>query len=87
MIDRLIFLTVVSLMTAGTTHAADRPLNIDDCMQQVFELANSAQNKKLSDAKLNQIESLLTKMENYCSANELAKAARMHDEILATIRK
>lgn len=87
MIHRFIFLAVVSLMTASATFAADRPRNIDDCMQQVFELANSAQKKRLSDAKLNQVERLLTKMENYCSANALAQAARMQDEIVAAIGK
>lgn len=87
MIRHVIFTAALGLTTVSAAMAAETPKNAEACMQQVYELATSAQKRKLSDAKLNEIEGLLTKMENHCGADELAEAAKVHDAIAAAISK
>ena len=47
MINRLAIVCVLGLAAAGTAIAADAPKDTKSCMDSVFALAKSAQEKKL----------------------------------------
>ncbi|MCH9808879.1 MAG: hypothetical protein K0U74_14215 [Alphaproteobacteria bacterium] len=81
MIKHLMIAAAFGVATAGTAFAADAPKDPQDCMKQAFELAKSAQSKKLSEAKLGEVEELLTKMEDQCDAGDMAKAAEAKAEL------
>ncbi len=87
MIKHVMIAAAFSVATAGAALAADAPKDAKDCMKQAFGLAKSAQDKKLSDAKLNEVEELLAKLESQCEAGDMAKAAAAMDEVSAAIGK
>ncbi len=61
------------------------PQNSDECLKQAFQLAQSAESKKLPEAKLDKIEELLTKMESHCDAKKFAEAQTIAKDIRAAI--
>ena len=85
MINRLAIVCALGLAAAGTAIAADAPKDTKSCMDSVFALAKTAQEKKLSDDKLNQIEGLMTTMEDHCTSEKFADAAKVGAEITAAI--
>ena len=85
MINRLAIVCALGLAAAGTAIAADAPKDTKSCMDSVFALAKTAQEKKLSDDKLNQIEGLMTTMEDHCTSEDFADAAKIGAEITAAI--
>ncbi len=87
MINRLAIVGALSLALAGTAFAADAPKDTRSCMDSVFSLAKSAQGKKLSDAKLTEIEALMTKMEDHCTSQKFADAAKVGEQITSAIGK
>ena len=87
MIDRPAIVSVLTLALAGTAFATDVPKNTKSCMDIAFTLAKSAQGKKLSDAKLDEIEALMTKMEDHCTSQQFADATKVGEEITAAIGK
>lgn len=57
----------------------------DACLKQAFDLAASAEGKKLSDAQLAKVEELLAKMEGLCDAKDFAGADKVAAEVKAAI--
>jgi hypothetical protein len=86
MINRVLAVAAVFLATTPA-FAQDPAANVDDCLKQAFELAQSAEEKSLSDAKLDKLEALLTKMEGHCDQNNFKEAATVAAEIKAEIEK
>lgn len=87
MIKRIVLSAALALAATGAAVAADAPKSTADCMEQVFTMATTAQDKKLSDAKSADVEALLQKMEDACTAEKFADAAKIGDEISAAIGK
>ncbi|MBU1212341.1 MAG: hypothetical protein KJ587_13860 [Alphaproteobacteria bacterium] len=87
MIKRIIAAAALALTAAGAAIAADEPKSTADCMEQVFNQATAAQDKKLSDAKSTEVEELLAKMEDACTSEKFADAAKVSGEITAAIGK
>ncbi len=91
MIKRLILAAAASVALAGASLAQDKPAEsapepaVEACLQQAFDLAQSAEQKKLSDADLDQLEQLLSKMEGHCDANETADADKVGAQIKAML--
>lgn len=61
------------------------PASSEDCLKQAFQLAQTAENKNLSDDKLDKIEELLTKMESHCDAKKFPEATAIATDIKAAI--
>lgn len=87
MINRLAIVGALGFALAEAALAADAPKDTRSCMDSVFALAKTAQGKKLSDAKLNDIEGLMTTMEDHCIAKKFAEAAKVGQEITAALDK
>lgn len=85
MLNRIILAGAASLLTSGAVLAQGTATNVDDCLKQTFELAQSAEERNLPDAKLDQLETLLTRMETNCDANKFAEAAADAAEIRRVI--
>ncbi len=85
MINRIVLAAAIGALTATAALAQDVPANVDDCLKQAFELAQSAEGKKLSNDKLDKLEALLTKMEGHCDANQFKEAAGVAKDIKAEI--
>lgn len=85
MIRRLVLAIAAGSLAAGSAIAQEVATNVDDCLKQAFELAQSAEEKNLPDAKLDKLEALLTKMEGNCDSNKFAEAATVAAEIKAEI--
>lgn len=100
MIKRLILAAAASVALAGASLAQDKPAPaeapapaaeapadpaVEACLQKAFDLAQSAEQKKLTDADLDQLEQMLSKMEGHCDANEAAEADKIGAEIAALI--
>jgi hypothetical protein len=64
--------------------AAD-PANPDDCIKAAFDLAQTAEDKKLSDDKIEKIDELLTKMETHCDARQFTEAMAVGRDIRTLI--
>jgi hypothetical protein len=69
--------------TAGTA-AASSP---EDCLKAAFDIAQTAEDKKLADDQLSKIEDLLTKMESHCDAKQFTEAASVGSDLKALIQK
>lgn len=57
----------------------------DSCLKKAFDLAQSAEGKKLADAQLAKVEELLAKMEGHCDAKQFAEADKAAAEVQAAI--
>lgn len=79
-------LSLVFAAFAGATLAQEQPpANAEDCLKQAFQLAQAAEAKGLSDAKLDKIEELLTKMESHCDARQFPEATVVAKDIRSEI--
>ncbi len=58
---------------------------VDACLQKAFDLAQSAEQKKLTEQDLDQLEKLLGTMEAHCDAKESAAADKVAGEIKSMI--
>lgn len=85
MINRFVLAVAAGILAATPALAQDAAANVDDCLKQAFELAQSAEEKNLADAKLDKIEALLTKMEGHCDQNNFKEAATVAVEIKTEI--
>ncbi len=65
--------------------ASPAPKSAEDCLKSAFELAQTAESKKLADSQLDKIEALLTKMESHCDAKQFAEAAAVAKDITTAI--
>ena len=70
---------------ASIALAQGQPASSDECLKQAFQLAQSAETKKLADAKLDKIEELLTKMESHCDAKKFAEALVIANDIKSAL--
>ncbi|MGQ0674459.1 MAG: hypothetical protein ACT4N2_16490 [Hyphomicrobium sp.] len=57
----------------------------DACLKKAFDLAQSAEGKKLADAQLAKVEELLAKMEGHCDAKQFAEADKAAADVQAAI--
>lgn len=87
MITRLLVATAAVMATVSLASAADTPSDTKSCMEQVFALAQTAQTNKLADDKLTKAEELMTKMEDYCTAEKFADAAKVSEELSQVVSK
>ncbi|MFV0368318.1 MAG: hypothetical protein ACK5KM_07655 [Hyphomicrobiaceae bacterium] len=96
MIKRLILAAAVTAALTGATFAQDSPSGADaaaapadpvveECLQKAFDLAQTAENKKLDDADLDKLEKMLGDMETRCDAKETAEADKIGGEIQALL--
>lgn len=85
MLNRLALALVLGLATAGAAAADDTPKNAEDCLKMSFDLAKSAEGKKLGQDKLGKLEDMLQKMEGHCEAKQFAEAAAVSKDIKAAI--
>jgi len=85
MLKRIIATTALCALTAGAAFAAKQPANVDECLQQSYDLAQSAAKKGLDEAKLADLEKLLTAMEGHCDKEEFDKAHAVSKDISAAI--
>lgn len=84
---RLALAGALCMLLAGSVHAQSRaaPKDSDECLKAAFDLGQAAEEKQLSDDKLDKIEDLLTQMETYCDANQFAEAMTVATDIQAAI--
>jgi hypothetical protein len=59
----------------------------EDCLKAAFDIAQTAEDKKLADDQLSKIEDLLTKMESHCDAKQFNEAANVGSDLKALIQK
>lgn len=85
MLDRIILAGAAILLTSTAGLAQNSATNVDDCLKQAFELAQTAEESSLPDAKLEKLEALLTRMEANCDSNKFAEAATDAAEIRQVI--
>ena len=57
----------------------------DDCLKSAFDLAQQAEARKLSSAEAEQIEDMLSKLEDHCDARRFPEAEAMAGQIAAMI--
>jgi hypothetical protein len=70
--------------SSASTMAASSP---EDCLKAAFDIAQTAEDKKLADDQLSKIEDLLTKMESHCDAKQFNEAANVGSDLKALIQK
>ncbi len=63
------------------------PQSADDCLKAAFDLAQKAEEKKLSNEQIDKIEEMLTKMETHCDAKQFQEAMVVHQDIATFIDK
>lgn len=85
MTTRFFAAAALAALLAGPAAAQTPAASPEECLDQAFELAQEAEKKSLDDAKLDQLEEMLTKMEAHCDGKELAEAATVAKEIRAVI--
>jgi len=61
--------------------AAALPVDSNDCLKAASDLAQTAEEKKLGDDKLDKIDDLLTKMEVHCDAKQFTEAMAVAKDI------
>jgi hypothetical protein len=82
--------TVAAGLTFATVAQAQQtaaPANADDCLKAAFEMAQKAEEKKLSNSELDKVEELLTKMEGHCDAQQFQEAMVIHKDIKTMIEQ
>ncbi|CFX34090.1 conserved exported protein of unknown function [Candidatus Filomicrobium marinum] len=85
MIKRIVLAVAAGLLVSSPAFAQDVAANVDDCLKQAFDLAQSAEEKNLPDAKLDKLEELLTTMEGHCDSNKFDEAATVAGQIKTEI--
>jgi hypothetical protein len=64
----------LSATTWAQSTPAPSPTSSDDCLKIAFDLAQTAEEKKLPESKLDPLEEMLTKMETQCDAKQFTEA-------------
>jgi hypothetical protein len=72
---------------AATGSGATAVNSPEDCLKAAFDIAQTAEDKKLADDQLSKIEDLLTKMESHCDAKQFTEAANVGSDLKALIQK
>ena len=80
-------LVTLALAGAGAPAVAQElPIRTaQDCIRHASELADAAEEKQLSEEKLDHIEDLVVRMEAYCDAHQFDEARALAREIRAVI--
>ena len=65
--------------------ASATPASPDDCLKAASDLAQSAEDRKLNEDKLDKIEELLTRMETHCDAKQFVEAMAVAKDIKTMI--
>ena len=80
-------LLAIALASAGSPVVGQEQLirTTQDCIRHASELADAAEEKQLSEEKLDHIEDLVVRMEAYCDANQLDEARALARDIRAEI--
>ena len=86
MMKRLFTAAALTLAATGAALADDTPKDLKTCMDNVFSQAQAAQSNKLSDSKLEEIEGMLTKMEEQCMKKNFSDAAKTGSQISSAIK-
>jgi hypothetical protein len=76
---------VTHAQTAATPPAVAS--TADECLKAAFDMAQLAEDTKLSTEALDQVEGMLGKMEDHCDANRFAEAAALAVDIKQFITK
>ncbi len=80
--------TVAAAAGIGVFSAAmaeEVPASADQCLKAAFELAQSVEEKQLSDEAYKKLEGLLTTMEGQCDAQQFAEASASAKDIKALL--
>lgn len=90
MIKRVIAAAVAGLLMSGSAFAQSAapsaaPAGPEDCLKAAFELAQKAEEMKLSNEQLDKVEDLLAKMEGHCDNQQMTEAAAVADDLKAVI--
>lgn len=92
MMKRLILAAALGAALTGAAIAQDKPAAgqpaaeasdpaADACLKKAFDLAQSAEQKKLTEQDLDALEAMLSKMESHCDAKQYADADKVGGEI------
>ena len=86
MIKRIALVSVLGIAFCGSAFA-QTPDSPDQCLKAAFDLAQSAEDRKLPNEKLDKIEELLTRMEDHCDAKQFSEAMAVAKDIEAAINQ
>ena len=87
MLKRLILAGIASTLVCGAAIAQDIAPEQKQCLDNAFELAKSASEKKLPDDQLVALENMLSGMEDACDAKKYTDADAAAAKIKAEISK
>jgi hypothetical protein len=87
MIKRFAIAAAATALVSSAALAQAPATNAEDCLKAAFDIAQAAEDKKLPNEKLDQVEELLTKMESHCDAKQFNEAAAVANDIKAMIEK
>lgn len=78
---------LAGLLVMRPAWAADEVIHAssDVCLKQAFELAQLAEEKKMSEAEQKKMDDLLTAMEGQCDAQQFKEAAASAKDIKAML--
>ena len=85
MLKRLALAAALAMSLSSMAVAQNAPANADECNSQGAEIAQSAEEKKLDDAKTAKVEELLTKLDEQCQGSKFAEAAATMKDLKAAI--
>ncbi len=86
MLKRLLVTAAMTFAATGATLADETPKDLKSCMDNVFSHAQAAQSNRLTDSKLEEIEGMLTKMEEQCMKKNFSAAAKTGGQISSAIK-
>jgi hypothetical protein len=78
-------LALAAVLAVGLSAAPAYAQDSDACLKKAFDLAASAEGKKLAEDKLAKLEELLAKMEGHCDAKQFADADKTAGEVQSVI--
>jgi len=76
-----------ALALAQVARAETPASTAEDCLKSAFDIAQVAEDKKLSNEMLDKVEELLTKMESHCDAKQFIEAAAVATDLKQLIEK
>ena len=78
---------LIAVAGAALAQTPSTPQSSDDCLKAAFEIAEKAEQKKLSNEQIDRVEEMLTKMETHCDAKQFKDAMVVHKDIATYIEK
>lgn len=76
---------MAALAISSAVLAEDAPATADQCLKTAFELAQTVEEKKLSDEEYKKLEGMLTTMEGQCDAQQFPEASASAKDIKAVL--